>query len=349
MKTFFEFYQQMSKGRLKREDTLGQKDPINLSQVSQDVAIAAIDSGLKDNDPKDDALQPEDSFSAPASSLNPSQTEIILIKAFNMAMNTTPVGGKFAPGGDLGAIVSDDLYIMDGHHRWASTLLVEPNASITATKIPLLGQKLVSLLNIYTKSKGKQGNPAVGNLNEFTGENIQKTIIDVAKQSGKSPDHKDVPGYSWNDLQQKISMLGKGNFEAGLQFIKTNADRIGKRKLPAWAPPRVEMPVIEKKEIPDLVAKLTKGEIDFNAPYSQQTQNAMKGMAATPTNNAPAQPAAPVATPAPANVGAPAGTPPAQNASTFHPGLNMSEQLLVLSGVLTIEQAENNLNKRKRR
>ena len=107
--------------------------------------------------------------------------------------------------------------------------------------------------------------------------------------------------------------------------------------------------VIEKKEIPDLVAKLTKGEIDFNAPYSQQTQNAMKGIAATPTNNAPAQPAAPVATPAPANVGAPAGTPPAQNASTFHPGLNMSEQLLVLSGVLTIEQAENNLNKRKRR
>jgi predicted lipid-binding transport protein (Tim44 family) len=109
------------------------------------------------------------------------------------------------------------------------------------------------------------------------------------------------------------------------------------------------MPVIQKAEIPDLVAKLTKGEIDFNDPNSQQTLNAMKGMGTTPTNNAPAQPAAPVANPAPTNAGAPAGTPPAQNASTFHPGLNMSEQLLVLSGVLTIEQAENNLNKRNRR
>jgi hypothetical protein len=349
MKTFFEFYQQMSKGRLKREDTLGQKDPIRLSQINQNVAIAAIDSGLKDNNPTDDVLQPNSSFSAPAQSLNPSQTEIILIKAFNMAMNTTPVGGKFEPGGDLGAIVSEDNYIMDGHHRWASTLLVKPDASITATLIPLPGQKLVSLLNIYTASKGIKGNPAVGNLKEFTGDNIQKNIIDVAKQSGQSPDHPDVKGYSWNDLQQKISMLGKGNFENGLQLIKRNADQIGKRVLPEWAPPRVEMPVIQKTEIPDLVAKLTKGEIDFNAPNSQQTLNAMKGMGTTPTNNAPAQPAAPVANPAPTNAGAPAGTPPAQNASTFHPGLNMSEQLLVLSGVLTIEQAEDNLKRRRRR
>ena len=35
-----------------------------------------------------------------------------------------------------------------------------------------------------------------------------------------------------------------------------------------------------------------------------------------------------------------------QNASTFHPGLNLHEQMLVLSGVLTVEQAEKK-NKKK--
>lgn len=341
MKSFAEFYRQISKQRLLKEDTLGQKDPIKLSQVNQTVAKAAVDSGLKDNNPQDDILQANTSFSAPAQSLNPSQTEIILIKAFNMAMNTTPVGGQYEPGGDLGAIVSSDNFIMDGHHRWASTLLVKPDASITATQIPLPGEKLISLLNIYTAAKGKTGNPAQGNLSEFTGENIQKNIIDVAKQTGKSPDHKDVTGYSWDDLQQKIATLGGGNFDAGLQMIKKNADAIGKRTLPEWAPARIDMPVVDKKEIPELVAKLTKGEIDFNDPLSQDTQNAMKGGSETQPNRPPATANQPS--------NSPAGGMPMQTASTFHPGLSMNEQLLVLSGVLSLEQAENNLKKRKRR
>ena len=354
MKSFAEFYRQVQKERLKREDTLGQKDPIHLSQVNKNVATAAVDSGLKDNNPQDDALQADTAFSAPAQALNPSQTEIILIKAFNMAMNTTTVGGKYEPGGDLGAIVSEDKFIMDGHHRWASTLLVKPDAQIQATKIPLPGQKLVSLLNIYTAAKGKTGNPAQGNLKEFTGDNIQKNIIDVAKQTGKSPDHHDpdgvVPGYNWDELQQKLSMLGGGDFEKGLQIVKANADAIGSRELPSWAPPRVEMPVVTKKEIPDLVAKLTKGEIDFNDPHSPDTQSAMKGGSApTPEAQSPAAPTPVQApAPAPASPAAPAGAPPMQNASTFHPGLALSEQLLVLSGVLTVEQAEKNKKKKSK-
>ena len=77
MKSFAEFYRQVQKERLKREDTLGQKDPIHLSQVNKNVATAAVDSGLKDNNPQDDALQADTAFSAPAQALNPSQTEKI--------------------------------------------------------------------------------------------------------------------------------------------------------------------------------------------------------------------------------------------------------------------------------
>ena len=95
-------------------------------------------------------------------------------------------------------------------------------------------------------------------------------------------------------------------------------------------------------------AKLTKGEIDFNDPHSPDTQSAMKGGSApTPEAQSPAAPT-PAQAPAPASPAAPAGAPPMQNASTFHPGLALSEQLLVLSGVLTVEQAEKNKKKKSK-
>ena len=33
-------------------------------------------------------------------------------------------------GGDLGAFISSDNHIMDGHHRWVATAMVDPSAQI---------------------------------------------------------------------------------------------------------------------------------------------------------------------------------------------------------------------------
>ena len=38
------------------------------------------------------------------------------------------IGG--VKGGNLGSMVSGDNHILDGHHRWAATLLAEPKAKI---------------------------------------------------------------------------------------------------------------------------------------------------------------------------------------------------------------------------
>ena len=50
-------------------------------------------------------------FDKAATDLSPSQKQIVLVKAVNMALNTTDVGGKFPAGGDIDAIISKDLYI----------------------------------------------------------------------------------------------------------------------------------------------------------------------------------------------------------------------------------------------
>ena len=348
MKSFYEFYRQV------REDTIGQKDPIPLSQVNAQTAKAAMDSGQNDGNPQDDMVQ-VGKFDGSAMKLKPSQKEIILVKAFNMAMNTTVCGGKFPPGGELGSIVSADNFIMDGHHRWAATLLVAPSANIQAAQIPLKGEKVVSLLNVYTAGKKgpDAGQAGTGEISEFTGENIQRMIIDVAQQNGKSPDSPDgkAPGYTFDDLQARLAKLGNGDFNAGLAAVKANADNLPKQ-LPGWAPNRVDMPVVTPEELPDLMKKLQAGSLDHENPYSPEVQQTMGG--AKPAG-APAAPVAPAAAPgapgapgAPAAPAAPAAPGAPQQAWSTNDGPTVMEQVLILSGIVTTEDVENSRKKRRR-
>ena len=82
-----------------------------------------MQSGEKDGDPKDDKaafnLAPE----FPASDAVPTQSNILIAKSIGMA-----AGG--IKGGDLGAYFSTDNEILDGHHRWAATMLNNPGAAI---------------------------------------------------------------------------------------------------------------------------------------------------------------------------------------------------------------------------
>ena len=82
-----------------------------------------MQSGEKDGDPMDDkaAFNPGPEFAASAAV--PTQSNILIAKSIGMAAN----GVK---GGDLGAYFSTDNEILDGHHRWAATMLNDPGADI---------------------------------------------------------------------------------------------------------------------------------------------------------------------------------------------------------------------------
>ena len=258
------------------EDTLGSENPLGLDDIPPELAKAAATKGSGE---APDAQSVPGKTDYPAKELKPSQKQIILVKAFNMALNTDIVGGQFPPGGDIGAIVSNDRHIMDGHHRWASTLLVKPDADIKATLIDMPAKDLITALNVYTKGALgiNKGNEGEGNISEFTGQNIQSKIIDVAEKEGKSPDSPDgkAPGYSLEELKKRISTFGGGDYEAGLAKLKKNAELVSSKPIEPWMPDRSDMPVIDKSKLPDVEKKFKAGELDIKPPFDPETKAAM--------------------------------------------------------------------------
>ena len=82
-------------------------------------------SGEKDGKPEDDKATVKMPAEVPASKAIPTQTNILLGKSLAMA-----IGG--VEGGPLEAWISTNGEILDGHHRWAATMLNNPGASLGA-------------------------------------------------------------------------------------------------------------------------------------------------------------------------------------------------------------------------
>jgi len=88
-------------------------------------ADAYLKSGQESVDGKaeDDNAAVQQPANVAAGDAIPTQSNILLPKALGMA-----VGG--VSGGDLGAYFSTKGEILDGHHRWAATMLNDPGASL---------------------------------------------------------------------------------------------------------------------------------------------------------------------------------------------------------------------------
>jgi hypothetical protein len=99
--------------------------------------------GLKDGDPNDDNIEIQtDNVTAKASECQPTQSNILIPKSVGMAINGVS-GGNL--GAYLGKIEGSDNAILDGHHRWAATMLNNPTAEIggfARVDLTKLGTKL---------------------------------------------------------------------------------------------------------------------------------------------------------------------------------------------------------------
>ena len=105
--------------------------------ASKEEADAIFTGGLKDGDPNDDKISINKNASFSCSELNPSQREVRVTDAVEFGM--WMLEGKYDIGGNLGAIVSADNFIMDGHHRWAGSWLAGgPSTKMTAVQVQLL-------------------------------------------------------------------------------------------------------------------------------------------------------------------------------------------------------------------
>jgi len=88
-------------------------------------------AGLEDGEEKDDVIKIIPGGSVNASDAIPTQSNILIYKSMGFAVNGMA-------GGDLDAWAGTGGEILDGHHRWAATMLNDPSAEMgTAGQVDL--------------------------------------------------------------------------------------------------------------------------------------------------------------------------------------------------------------------
>ena len=224
-----------------------------LSNVDPKLAKYLIDSG----DNKGDKIEVRKT-KAVASNLKPSQTTMVLSKSVGMAL--AMLDGKLTT--DLGAIISNDGQIMDGHHRWSAAIIAfGPKVKVEGYVADLNGKTLLKVLNIITKGlfPTRNGNPGKGDISRYTDQAVMNEVKNLA-----------INGNDFNSAEKIQSILIKnfGSVEEGVQQMGANVRAMNKQ-VPGWAPDRADMPVINPDEVPRAQKLMEEGEIGWKPPYKE--------------------------------------------------------------------------------
>ena len=249
----------------------GNAIPLSAFTANQKGTETAIKQGYQDKNAEDDKVEFKENAPFKVSDLTPGQSTMVPSKALQMALGNL-LSGK-VNGQNLGSIVSGDNVIMDGHHRWAGVYLCDPNASIKATQIMLPGAPLISALNMITVGKlgVTAGNKGEGKISDFKAETMEALLNTYLKDGygGKFP----LKAEQVKEALGKMPSAG-GDAEKGKQEIMENSNAIGTTTVMPGAPDRVQMPVIDEKQVADVAKQLKLGKFDIKSPYSKATKAA---------------------------------------------------------------------------
>ncbi len=127
-------------------------------------------SGVKDGNPNDDSVTVKVPAAVAASDAKPTQTNILLGKSLSMA-----IGG--VEGGNIEAWIGTDGSILDGHHRWAATMLNNPGAKLGAAgaiDMNAMGDQTTALKHL-TAIGNALGNKTKTNENKT----MKKTLLTI--------------------------------------------------------------------------------------------------------------------------------------------------------------------------
>ena len=282
--TLFNQINNMRKDILSEADVFDDPKAVGLSSLDKKLAGDAVSGGYNDGDKEDDIINggPD---AVPVSQLKPAQKEVIVSKAVAFALGYAFNDFKEAKAkngapdlANMEAIVSNDDFIMDGHHRWAAATLLYPGAKVSVTKLDLPGQQLITALNAMTKGKLgiDVGNKGKGDVANFTGDKVQNAIK-YALKDGTEQGLKQWPHLSAEEVKEALGKVpgAQGDVEKGMAIMADNAGKLVKQKMQG-APDRKDMPVIDTEKVKDVEGYLKKGTADVLPPYSKDVQKHLK-------------------------------------------------------------------------
>lgn len=249
-----------------------QRFPQKLSAVDKEKATKYSDSGEFDGQ-KDDDVIPVNKGSYATTILKPSQSSMNIEKALAFAIHMMSKTSPFAdgPGGDLDAFISVDNYIMDGHHRWIATAMVDPKANIEGHRVDFPGKELVAVLNTLTKGEfNKAGKSATGGFEQFQEAPIKAQLEKYLEAGVWSMKPEQVQ----SAIEEFTGVKGEGAKEAAVKKFVQNLSGMT-LTVPGWASERPDMPVISAKagHVKQAIDKLNTGDVDVNPPYGDDKMN----------------------------------------------------------------------------
>tara|TARA_R110002110_G_scaffold28824_1_gene103941 strand:+ start:128 stop:1231 length:1104 start_codon:yes stop_codon:yes gene_type:complete len=251
--------------------------PKELSKVSPKASKIITRTGTKDGDPSDDVIKVTDNDEiAAVKNLIPSQSSMNIEKAVKFTIGMlSDKAPDFNPGGNLGAFISKGpggLYIMDGHHRWIATGMINPELKMGGSLVHFPPEPLVAILNAITKGRLniQKGKPGKGSFTAFNEAGIKPKLQKLAMDGdGRTHTGPEVVAVleKWTGVQGAEAAV-----DAAAKKMGSNVQQLT-LKAPSWAPERPDMPVIDKDQVAqaiDIAKKaLRGGEIDVNPPYAE--------------------------------------------------------------------------------
>jgi len=248
--------------------------PMKLSDVGAEYtpqqAKQIATSGLKDGDKGDDQISAS-TASFPVKNLKPSQSSMNIGKAVAFAIAAILKNKPFpnGPGGNLGAMIDKDSHIMDGHHRWIASGMVNPDSEVGGYQVQFPAEKLIPILNILTLhfTKSAKGKPGGGSFEAFNEAGIGKVLQKYAKEGVWSANED--PKMVMKALEEFTGQSGQAAISAAAKKMADNVSQLT-LSVPAGFPEREDMPIISaKKGHLDLAVKLlNSGAIDVNPKYA---------------------------------------------------------------------------------
>lgn len=207
-------------------------------------------------------------YSGSARNLKPSQTTMVLARSLGSAVKMLRKGkGAGGKPADLGAMISSDGFIRDGHHRWSAVILARgKGALVTGLQASLPGEELLRVLNIVSKGAFgfTRGNPGGGSITDYTPGTIEKALK-AALNSGITGEKPATPKQVAEALE-----IGFGSVKKGIEGMADNS-RYMVKSTPSWAPDRAQMPIIPKERVGQAAAMLARGDVDWAPPYRMAT------------------------------------------------------------------------------
>lgn len=261
--------------------------PTNLSDIAKDAEkmkarVAAGDDDV-DGGSGDDVIK-SNKTGVPVTELKPSQSTMDVKKAvqfsFSALLKTNPMPG--GPGGDVGAVISNDRHIMDGHHRWIASLMTDPASSMTGPVVNFPASKLIPVLNLLTVGMfGRtKGNPGEGAFTDFNKEKLKPIIKDILEKGywapGASPEKCKAVAVEFTGLDADDDNDKIADAMADKMVKNINSSGSNWKTLPDGAPPRDQMPVINADEVDKAAAALSSGQVDVNPPYGGEKEEEKK-------------------------------------------------------------------------